>query len=213
MARKVKSTPTLAQLIDEIRAWNNADIRGIDDISPNVDMLKARRGVINTLARMLADSPFEVPRRFTPLDATGYLVPPSRHPAGRDGLGHAKNAHVANRMPVITPGIGKSKMLAKLIAKAAAREKARITRESTRQRKSKVVVHAVNILPKEEPLWLVHMHYGEKSTPLTVYDNHDGTYTYADGKKFNKNIDAKRALALFTAKMNAIALGNVAIHG
>ena len=33
--------------LHEIKAWNAADIRGFDEITPDMEMLKARRKVIN----------------------------------------------------------------------------------------------------------------------------------------------------------------------
>ncbi len=37
---------TLTAALNEARLWNNADIRGLANISPNLEMLKARRAVI-----------------------------------------------------------------------------------------------------------------------------------------------------------------------
>ena len=42
---QVERREMLAALRD-VQAWNNADIRGIDDITPNLPMLKARRKLI-----------------------------------------------------------------------------------------------------------------------------------------------------------------------
>lgn len=38
---------TLLEALADIRSWNNADLRNLDEISPNEPMLKARRKVIN----------------------------------------------------------------------------------------------------------------------------------------------------------------------
>lgn len=40
------AAPELLAALKEAKAWNDADIRGFDDISPNLEMLKARRTVI-----------------------------------------------------------------------------------------------------------------------------------------------------------------------
>jgi hypothetical protein len=67
--------------------------------------------------------------------------------------------------------------------------------------------------PSKEPTWLVHLHYGKQGTPLTVYDNLDGTFTYMDGRAVARNVDAERALRLFTLKVNDLVCKNTKLSG
>ncbi len=46
---------TLLELLDDIRSWNNSDIRNYDQISPNLPMFKARRSVINEVIKKAKD--------------------------------------------------------------------------------------------------------------------------------------------------------------
>lgn len=48
------NTDKVAKLLvalKEVRSWNNSDIRGFEDISPDMAMLKARRSVITKALR------------------------------------------------------------------------------------------------------------------------------------------------------------------
>lgn len=42
-ARLIAAAPELLAALREVEAWNSSDIRGYDDISPNMEMLEARR--------------------------------------------------------------------------------------------------------------------------------------------------------------------------
>lgn len=48
---KTKKHYTLLDDLKEIQSWNTSDIRSIDDISPNLEMLLARRSVIRGAIR------------------------------------------------------------------------------------------------------------------------------------------------------------------
>jgi hypothetical protein len=45
-ARLVAAAPELLAMLQEVSDWNRADIRGFDDISPNMEMLKARQAAL-----------------------------------------------------------------------------------------------------------------------------------------------------------------------
>jgi len=66
---------------------------------------------------------------------------------------------------------------------------------------------------KMEPTWLVHFHYGPHALPLTVYDNHDGTYTYADDDKWMRDASAEEVLKVFTHRVNSLVLDQQRLKG
>ena len=65
------------------------------------------------------------------------------------------------------------------------------------------------MIKKKEPSWLFHCHYGPKRLPLTVYDNHDGTFTYMDDDFTRSNGSAEIALRLLAGKMNELLLSKI----
>jgi hypothetical protein len=68
-------------------------------------------------------------------------------------------------------------------------------------------------MSKKTPSWLFHAHYGPEATPLTVYDNHDGTFAMYDNMFKYSKLKPEKALRLFTRKMNELALNKTQLHG
>lgn len=45
------------EALRHVQAWNNSDIKGFEDISPSLDMLKARRRVVMRALREIKAAP------------------------------------------------------------------------------------------------------------------------------------------------------------
>jgi len=43
---QLEAIEAMREALKDARSWNNQDIRNFEDITPSLDMLKARRGVI-----------------------------------------------------------------------------------------------------------------------------------------------------------------------
>jgi hypothetical protein len=55
-ARLNAAAPRLLQVLRHALNWNDADISGFDDITPNMDMLEARREMLSAAIRKATKS-------------------------------------------------------------------------------------------------------------------------------------------------------------